>query len=379
MFVRSCASLALALSALAAVASAHKTVVSPYTFHRDVLPILEARCAVCHADGGIAFPLATYAQATAAKWPIQQALISGRMPVWDGDSQTVPFKGSRAISAKDLNILMTWAAGSTPEGLPADVSRRRPRVETFGPSTTLEMPEPFTLAADRQEADREVTWPAGTLEGTWIATADVVPGSPSIVRHAGVVIRSAAGEQIVRLWIPGDTPQPLAGGGAFRVPSGASIVLRIHYQRPAGTSIEVTDRSRVRLYPVAPAIARPVGEFSVEGSGTWPYGTTLVFMRPVDAPLRIAAIRPVSGPIDGRVAVTVITPTGDRVPLARVVLRPEWPRRYAFITPIAVRAGSRIEAAVTASYGVAMATLTGERPVGPSDGGPFRFVLETVH
>ena len=376
--VRACAAIALAISVWTAVPSAHKTVVSRYTFHHDVLPILKARCAACHADGAVAFPLATYPQVKSASWQIQQALVSGRMPVWDAEPLAVPFEGSRAMSAKELDILMTWAAGSAPEGAPVAVPVPHATPAALSATTTLDMPEPFTLAADRREADNEVAWPADQLAGQWIKAADVVPGDPRVVRRASVMIRSGAGDQVVSLWIPGDEPQALSGGGAFQVPPGAVIVLSIHYQQPSENPITTTDRSRVRLYAASPATAHAVRSITIEGAGDWPYGATRVFTQVFDAPVRIAALRPVSGPIDSRAALALIGPDGRRVPLARLVLRPEWPRRYVFDRPIAVAAGSRIEAAVTASYGVAWATLTDDRGVGPIEGSIFRLVLESI-
>ena len=180
--VHRCAALALAAGLGAATLLAHKTVVSAYTFHHDVEPILQARCAACHRDGGIAFPIATYTQARAVAWQIQQSLISERMPVWYADPQAAPFKGSRAIAANELNVLMTWAAGSTPEGVPGPAPAQHAAASPLGaPRAILEMPESFTLAADQQKADREIVWPAGNLEGTWLQAAELLPGSPSIV------------------------------------------------------------------------------------------------------------------------------------------------------------------------------------------------------
>jgi hypothetical protein len=372
---------AIALIACLAIAmpSAHKTVLSAYTYHRDVAPILQARCASCHADGGVAFPMATYAQAKAAAWPIQQAVVSGRMPIWYAEPQAVPFKGAHALSANELNILMTWGAGGQPEGARVPAHGTRAAVSTLGaPKAILEMPEPFTLTADQREADRDIVWPAGDLEGTWIEAADVLPGAGSIVRRASVAIRSADGEQIVSDWIPGDAPQALPGGAAFKVPDGSSIVVRIHYQQVADRARAVADRSRVALYGLAPAAAHAVSEITVAGGGDWPFERTQVFTQDVDAPVRIVAVRPISGPTDGRVALTIVHPDGRRVPLARLGLRPEWPRRYIFATPVAVAAGSRIEAAVTPSFGVALASLTGDRGVGHASGGSLRVVLETI-
>src|SRR2546429_9737156 len=59
-FVVALASAIVALVALQGLARSSPSPGSP-TFYRDVLPILQQRCQVCHRDGGIApMPLVTY-------------------------------------------------------------------------------------------------------------------------------------------------------------------------------------------------------------------------------------------------------------------------------------------------------------------------------
>jgi hypothetical protein len=230
-------------------ARAHQTVVSPYTFHQDVAPILRERCARCHADGGVASPLTRYADVKGAAWPIRQALLSGRMPPWPAESESTPFKGAQTLPAREFDVLMTWAAGGTPEGRAPSDPRDLPDPPDLSdlpatPDLLLEMPEPFTLEAGQSQADREIVWPADRFSGKWIRAVDLLPGTPSLVRRATVLIRSGAAEQIVALWVPGDLPQTFAGHGAFKVPARASIVLRVHYQRPAADPFDRSPRRR---------------------------------------------------------------------------------------------------------------------------------------
>lgn len=372
------AAMLLAAGLFVSAPSAHKSVLSPYTYHRDVAPILRARCGSCHAAGANAFPLTTYAEVKADANQVHNALISGRMPIWYAEAQAVPFKGSTGITAREMDTILTWAAGGTPEGVPVAVPAP-PAVAPLGaPAVVLEMPKPFTLAASQREAIHEVAWPAGRLAGRWIQAAEVLAGTPSIARRATVEIRNGDARQVIAHWMPGDTPHALPGGGAFRVPNGASIVLRLHYAQPSSEAATISDRSRVAFHLLAPREARPVGEIRLEGGGEWPFDSTQVFSQVVSAPARIVAIRPLGGALDGRTALTLVGADGRRTPLATLVLRPEWPRRYVFDTPIPMTAGSRIEAAVTSSYGLSLMTLTGDRGVGPKDGGPLRILIETI-
>src|SRR6516165_7837386 len=56
------------------------------TFYRDVLPILENHCQVCHRPGEIApAPLVTYEQTRPWAAAIKQAVQSRQMPPWFSD------------------------------------------------------------------------------------------------------------------------------------------------------------------------------------------------------------------------------------------------------------------------------------------------------
>ena len=68
---------------------------------------------------------------------------------------------------------------------------------------------------------------------------DLLPGTPSIVRRAQIAIKTAGREQVIGLWIPGEVPQRLEGGAAFRVPPEASMLLRIHYQKPRASAAPI--------------------------------------------------------------------------------------------------------------------------------------------
>jgi hypothetical protein len=356
---------------------AHRTVTSRYTFNRDVAPILIERCGRCHGDQTIARPLLDYAAAKAAAWPIQQELVSGRMPPWPAEALSTAFKGAPSLTAGEFDILMTWAAGGAPEGpvgsRPPSVSRADDIAWPLGTPDAVVTTETFSLAAGQAQGDREFVWPAGPFAGRWIRAADLRPGTPAIVRRATVAIRSARGDDVVAQWVAGEDPQPLAGDGAFHVPAHASIVLQVHYQRSAARDLPAaSDCSELGLYFERASHARVVHAVELLGGGDWPLEIDRVFTKSITRQARLVAVRPVSGPLDGSVRLTIIRPDGSLMPLARLQLRPEWIRRYAFVTPIALAKGSRIEAKATASYGLAWMTLTGDRGVGPNVGGPLR-------
>jgi hypothetical protein len=346
--------------------SAHRTAASPYTFHRDVLPILDARCGRCHTDGspsGVA--LTRYASARGAIWPIRQMLISGHMPPWFAEGA---FKSPAPVTARELNILMTWATGGAPEGAP--VWRPVPPTPSWPlgpPDLIVPMPSAFTFTGGEDDHVHEVRLPSPKFGGRMVRAVDLLPGTPAIVRSAEIIARSGGGDRVLGLWQPGELPASLEGNAAFRVPANASIVLRIRYRRHYGDPAE--DLSRIGFY-FAKAGAAAISELSFDADSLRP--TTRALTKRV----RAVALRPVAGPPGARVRLTVIGPDNSRKELALLQLQGDWNRRYVFKTPVILAAGDKIEVSVLSSETNLWNSLTGI-PAGPEN--PVRVILEFVN
>jgi hypothetical protein len=199
------------------------------------------------------------------------------------------------------------------------------------------------------------------------------------VRRAELLLRSsAASDTVVGLWLPGDVPQVLEGDAAFRIPSKASIVARIHYQKPRDRDAAAADRSSVALYFSRAASPRPVQALEIGDAAATPFGSSRVIAHRIDRDARIVSVRPISGPPDATARIVIVDAKGVRTPVMRLQLRTDWPRRYALASPIRLPRGSVVELTVTASQAEIWETLTGDRPVDATSGGPLRIALETV-
>src|SRR5579872_6896467 len=67
-------------------ASPSQSTMTPPTFYRDVLPILQQHCQVCHRPGEIGpMPLLTYEQVRRFARAIAEATTSKKMPPWFAD------------------------------------------------------------------------------------------------------------------------------------------------------------------------------------------------------------------------------------------------------------------------------------------------------
>jgi hypothetical protein len=99
------------------------------------------------------------------------------------------FRNVKPFPARDLNMLLTWAAGGTPRGSSTTpVEPEKPqRVWPLGePDLRLQPATDFVMAADVQERVEEFTLDTGTTETRWLRAVDVLAGDPTVVRDVSV-------------------------------------------------------------------------------------------------------------------------------------------------------------------------------------------------
>jgi hypothetical protein len=323
---------------------AHKPITSPYVFTADVLPILTEHCAACHAPGGAApMSLVTYAETVPWGASMRLELIAGHMPPWTASSSLGRLLNAGALSARELNVLMTWLSGGTPESettAGAGFSRPAAGWPLGEPDLTVPLPE-VVLGVDQQERKETLTIPSQPSE-RWIRAIDLRPGTPSIVRSA--VVRTEAGRALA-LWQPGDRPAA-ADNAAMRVPPKTPLIVDVRYRKAWDQErVVVSDESTLGLYLSPP----PTSELRPIALGA--RGMTL------RAPLRITALSPDVGMPATRVVIEAVRPNGRRDTLIAFKPRPEWRRRYWFDAPIELPRGTRLEMRTTPPAPAATVTL----------------------
>ena len=312
---------------------AHKPITSPYTYNEDVFPLLRDRCGRCHVNGGVA-PMSLMTHADAVPWgeSIKTELLAGTMPPLNVDTSHGRFRNVDGLTAREMNVLLTWVTGGTP---PGDDAKNPPPMKVDSawplgaPDLTLEMP-PRTLTADAHDATLEFTLPTGIRESRLLRAVDLRPGTPSIVRWATIAVSrpNTEAEDVLSLWLPGDPPVALDDRLGFELPAGAELTLRVHYRKTwEYERKEVNDRSTVGLY-FAKEPATVVRKI-VAGST-------------ITDDMRVLAIYPRAGLANTEVSVVAERPDGSRVDLIAFHPRPDWARRYWFVEPIALPRNTKI-------------------------------------
>jgi hypothetical protein len=364
--VRAC----LALGALLIVATAtlrldaHKPITSPYTFAEDVLPILRDRCATCHVAGGPA-PMALTTAEETVPWgeSIRLELIAGHMPPWAAMSGGKRLRHAEGLTARELNVLLTWVTGGTPPGdaKPAPLEAPPAEWRLGPPDATLALPE-ATVATDQAEVTREFVLPLDAAMRRPLRAVDLRPGTRSLVRSARVAVRApSAGasdvERVLALWVPGDQPVSLPDGAAYEVPNDAELVVTVRFKKTWEHEREaMSDRSTLALYYAAPGSVPVV----TRGLGTAPRAPALppavpagsaiaggvVGGQTLAADVRVVAVYPTAAAVGGTVTIDVIPPDGQMQRLLEFTPRRGWERRYFLDQPVDLAKGTKLQTSV---------------------------------
>ncbi len=357
--IGSCAVIAFAVVCFFVVATehgdAHTPVTSKYDYNKDVFPRLRDHCGACHVPGGSApMSLMTYKAAMPWAQSIRDELTAGRMPPWPLDPTSPPVKGGYPMSSRDIDVVVVWASGGTPEGDPAitvpDVTVH-PQWRLGPPDLKIPMDSEHTVVANSMEDVSDFSLPANVTETKWIKAADLMPGTASVVRDA--IIRIENGP-VLALWEPGGDSIAAPSGAAFRLEPGSKIHLQIHYKKHFDQEQNaVSDKSTVGLYFTdPPPSGRELQSFAIDSpkpagdSGGSSAAATFGGALPKAA--RIVALRPMLDRAYDSVNVDAITPSGAHVPLLRLRgPRSQWFHRYWLQEPVELTAGSKIEMRVT--------------------------------
>src|ERR1700682_71506 len=87
------------------------------TFNKDVLPILQKNCQVCHRPGEVG-PMAFLTYEGTRPWAkaMKEAVLTKKMPPWFADPQYGHYANDRRLNEPDINTLVAWVDAGAPEG-----------------------------------------------------------------------------------------------------------------------------------------------------------------------------------------------------------------------------------------------------------------------
>ena len=327
---------------------AHKTITSKYTYNGDVFPILRERCGRCHVDGGpTPMSLMTYKDASPWAESMREHLTAESMPPWFVDPMGPAVRGGHAITTRELDILIAWATGGTPEGDPAKAPAPVAALNQWKagmPEQLVAMSATHTLPVGTLEETVDLVMPTNLREERWVKAVDLRPGTPSMVRDAVIATDDGV---VLGAWAPGHEATPAPNGAAFRLAAGAALHVRMHYKKHwQDEQVEKSDLSIVGLYfTEAPLTGRAIQTVVIESPGADARASQpLTFGGSLMTASRVLALRPRLDQAYASFTIEAVMPNGRRTSLLRLhAAQSQWHHRYWLADPVDLPAGTRVE------------------------------------
>lgn len=379
------------LAAPAASGAAAPSAATP-TFYRDVLPILQGRCQLCHRAAGIA-PTAfqTYSETRPFAAAIKVAVQNRTMPPWFADAKIGRFSNDPSLSTQQIAALVAWADAGAPAGDTKDAPSARRWAESWTiaqPDLVLKMPQAVALLAS---GDVEYTYeivPTGFKEDRWVKAVEILPTLRANVHHAVVYVRppdsnwlrhapvatpfTAAtlsdpedrkgahwtDSEVLLVYAPGSSPDDFSDAKApldmaKLIPAGSDLVFQMHYTTNGHAGKDETSVGLI-FAKHAPAqrvltlqltndhFVIPPGapDYRVEARGTLPNGAALLSFFPH---MHLRGKR-FEYNIVRNVKDSAAIPEHEIEPLLRVNYHFHWQMSYRLAQPPLLKAGTELQA-----------------------------------
>jgi mono/diheme cytochrome c family protein len=248
------------------------------TYYRDVAPILQRHCEVCHRADGIApMTLQSYSQAKTYAAAIATSTKSKSMPPWFAVPGIGHFSNDPSLTEDQIATLAAWAAAGAPAG---DAKDGPPPIHW---AESWIIPQPDQIVAMSKgvdiptDGDVDYTYeivPTHFTEDRWIQSVEILPSLRANVHHAVVYVRPpnsnwmrhaptgvpfTADEltdpedrrgahwtdaDVLLVYAPGSSPDEFPSSMAKFVPAGSDLVFQMHYTTNGRAG---TDTTRVGL------------------------------------------------------------------------------------------------------------------------------------
>src|SRR6267378_6389990 len=151
------------------------------TYYRDILPILQKHCEVCHRAGGIApISFANYEMAERYAAAIHLVTENKSMPPWFAVAGVGRFSNDPSLSGEEIATLAAWAGAKTPAGDLHDAPASRDWAAGWSiaqPDLVIKMTQAVELPASGEVDYTYEIVPTHFAEDRWVQMAEVLPSA----------------------------------------------------------------------------------------------------------------------------------------------------------------------------------------------------------
>src|SRR5262247_4338683 len=189
-------------------------------YSKDVAPIIQKNCVVCHRPGEVA-PMSFMNYKEVRPWAkaIREKVVTRAMPPWFADPSHGEFSNDPRLSQKDIDTVAAWVEGGAKEGDPSDLPPSPKYTEGWQigkPDVVLSMPGGYDVPAEGVIPYKYFAVPTNFTEDKYVQVAEIRQGNRRIVHHVIIDVRYPGQGKLPE---PGEIPpnelfSARGGGGA---------------------------------------------------------------------------------------------------------------------------------------------------------------------
>jgi hypothetical protein len=288
------------------------------TYSKDVAPILNKNCVVCHRPNDVApMSLMTYDEVLPFGRMIRESVSQRKMPPWHADPGVGEFMNDARLSNAEIATIDGWVKGGMKKGDPKDMPPA-PVLEQgwhIKPDVVFTIPE-FPVPKTMQDDYEYIYVPTNFTEDKWVQAGEVLPGDRRAVHHATVSVvdqaelakhlaehsKEDAGVDkyhyrtgkvlhlrpdapviddgcstpdgggipgnpsgylniVPAIYLPGHMPEVRPPGYALRIPAGGYLQFQIHYSNHHG--LDLKDRTSIGLVFAKEPVKHEVAQYEI--------------------------------------------------------------------------------------------------------------------
>ena len=168
------------------------------TFSKDVAPILQANCEICHRPASVGpMSLMTYQEVRRYASRARDLVSKRLMPPYHLDTGVgiQDIKDDWRLSDAEIETVVAWVDAGAPEGNPADLpppiewpnEQKWQLEDILGPPDHVIKSKPFDVSAEGGDTWWRPRVPTGLDEDKWVMAAETRPSFPAgrqVVHHA---------------------------------------------------------------------------------------------------------------------------------------------------------------------------------------------------
>ena len=336
------------------------------TFTKDVAPILQNHCQVCHREGTIApMSLMTYEQARPWAKSIKAKVIARAMPPWfiDKNVGVQHFNNDSSLTDQEIATIVKWVDGGAPRGNLADMPAPRQFPDEHAwqigePDLVVSLSKDLVVKAKGPDWWPDILVDPGLTENRFIQAIQIIPTKgyqnihhirTSMVKpgdtsnHGGAVdgnVELEITQQGVFLdeYAIGKGPDVFSDGSGRYITAGTKINFEFHLHSN-GTETPINVLLGLKFYPKGYTPKHAVTSMTM--------GSNVVDLRPGEAnvrsdgylallkPTRLLSFQPHMHTRGKAECIEAIYPTGRTETLSCASFQFNWMNNYVYADDVA--------------------------------------------